>query len=139
MRALLSKSVLASRYALFAALSMLANIGMQAAVVHSTPESPLMVSMLAGTGAGFAVKYVLDKYWIFFDGWSGYAQEARKVTLYGIFGILMTVFFWGTEVTFLFLWKTSLAKYTGAVLGLTAGYTMKYMLDRRFVFGPGNA
>jgi hypothetical protein len=38
------------------------------------------------------------------------------------------------EVAFWAVWGTSLAKYTGAVLGLAIGYAAKYALDRQFVF-----
>jgi hypothetical protein len=94
----------------------------------------LEASILAGTGVGFAVKYVLDKYWIFFDRTSGSAAEVRKLLLYGLSGVLTTALFWAIEIGCWKAWGTDIAKYSGAVVGLGIGYVMKYLLDRRFVF-----
>jgi len=120
------------RYALFAAISTLVNLGTQESVLRIFPVLP--VSIAAGTLVGFAVKYVLDKRWIFFDGYDGHAREARKVVLYGLFSIVTTVVFWGFELSFWAIWRTATAKYAGAVLGLAIGYTAKYVADRHLVF-----
>jgi hypothetical protein len=42
--------------------------------------------------------------------------------------------FWITEITFDAAWESDLAKYVGAVVGLSIGYVLKYYLDKRFVF-----
>jgi putative flippase GtrA len=122
------------RYALFAAISTLMNLGTQELVVRSSPIAPLTISIVAGTIVGFAVKYALDKRWIFFDGYDGHAREALKIALYGIFSVLTTLVFWGFEVAFWIFWRTDLAKYCGAVLGLALGYAAKYLIDRNLVF-----
>jgi putative flippase GtrA len=80
------------------------------------------------------VKYVLDKRWIFYDGYAGGRQELRKVILYGLFSVITTLVFWSFEVAFWTIWRTDAAKYAGAVLGLAIGYAAKYALDRTFVF-----
>ena len=49
---------IAIRYVLFAIVSTLVNFATQEAVIR---VAPLGLSILAGTAAGFAVKYVLDK------------------------------------------------------------------------------
>src|SRR6516165_8287557 len=84
----------------------------------------------------FVVKYLLDKHWIFFDGYHGPGREARKIFLYGAFSVAMTLIFWGFEVGFLAVWKTDFAKYAGAVIGLALGNFLKYQLDRAFTFNP---
>jgi len=122
------------RYVIFAVLSTVANLATQEAVIRVTPVAELYVSILAGTAAGFALKYVLDKNWIFYDAYTSHAQEARKVTLYALFSVVTTLIFWSVEIAFWTIWRTDFAKYTGAVLGLAIGYTAKYMLDRNFVF-----
>jgi putative flippase GtrA len=122
------------RYLLFAAVATLANLAAQEAIVLLAPTAPLMLSILAGTGAGFVVKYVLDKKWIFYDAYTTHRDEVRKVTLYGLFSVLTTLVFWGFEVTFWTIWRTDLAKYTGAVLGLGIGYAAKFLLDQTYVF-----
>lgn len=123
------------RYSAFAAVATVTNILTQEAslsVYHG--NKALEASILAGTGMGFAVKYVLDKYWIFFDRTSGSSAEVWKILLYGLSGVLTTALFWAVEIG---CWKasgTDFAKYSGAVVGLGIGYVMKYLLDRRFVF-----
>lgn len=122
------------RYVLFAIVSTLANLVTQEIVVQIAPTAKLTLSILAGTVAGFAVKYVLDKYWIFYDAYTTPGHEAKKVLLYGLFSVATTCIFWGFEVTFWMMFKTDLAKYTGAVLGLAIGYAAKFSLDRNYVF-----
>ena len=125
---------IAARYVLFAVLSTIINFLTQEAVLHTFPWVPLMLPILAGTATGFAAKYVLDKKWIFFDGYSNGRDEARKIGLYGLFSIATTAIFWGFELTAWAIWQTDIAKYAGGALGLAIGYCAKYALDRRFVF-----
>ncbi|MGN7292564.1 GtrA family protein [Rhizobium sp. SAFR-030] len=122
------------RYVIFAVFSTLVNFAVQEAVVRTAPIAPLILSILGGTIAGFAVKYVLDKKWIFYDGYTSHAGEARKVALYGMFSVLTTIIFWSFEIAFWTIWETDFAKYAGGALGLAIGYVSKYTLDRRFVF-----
>ena len=122
------------RYVIFAVVSTVANLLTQEAVIQVVPVAALTLSMLAGTAVGFAVKYVLDKYWIFYDDYTTPQREARKVLLYGVLSVLTTCIFWGFEVAFWRIWGTDFAKYSGAVLGLAIGYAVKYTLDRKYVF-----
>jgi putative flippase GtrA len=123
------------RYGLFAMIATGANIGAQELAMRLSPVSPLAVSILTGTLVGFAVKYVLDKLYVFSDAYGTHAEEARKVILYGAFSVATTIIFWSVEVLFWHVWQTTAAKYAGAVLGLAIGYAAKFMLDRRYVFG----
>lgn len=125
---------IAIRYVLFAVVATLANLAAQEIVIRFAPVAPLAVSILAGTVAGFAVKYVLDKKWIFYDAFTTHREEARKISLYGLFSVATTLIFWGFEVTFWMIWRTDVAKYAGAVLGLAIGYAAKFVLDQAFVF-----
>jgi putative flippase GtrA len=122
------------RYVVFAVIATLANLATQEVVIRLAPVAPLTLSILAGTVAGFVLKYLLDKRWVFDDGYHGHRQELQKVTLYGAFSVGTTLIFWGFEIAFWTIWRTDLAKYTGAVLGLAIGYAAKFMLDRTFVF-----
>ncbi|WP_445504205.1 GtrA family protein [Microvirga sp. G4-2] len=122
------------RYVLFAILATLANLLTQEATMRLAPVAPLTLSILVGTVAGFILKYLLDKKWVFDDGYDGHKQELQKITLYGAFSILTTLVFWGFEIAFWAVWQTDFAKYSGAVLGLAVGYAAKFMLDRSFVF-----
>jgi len=122
------------RYVLFAVLATVANLLAQEATIRLSPIAPLTLSILIGTAAGFILKYLLDKKWVFDDGYDGHKQELQKITLYAAFSVVTTLIFWGFEVTFWILWRTDFAKYTGAVLGLAIGYAAKFALDRSFVF-----
>lgn len=126
---------LALRYVGFAVLSIIVNFGTQEAVITLAPHA-LALSILTGTAAGFAVKYVLDKVWIFNDRYTSGTAEFRKITLYSLFSVFTTLIFWSMEIAFWTVWQTDLAKYGGGLLGLTIGYLAKYALDRRFVFRP---
>ena len=120
------------RYVASAIVSTLANIGSQAA--SDLAGAPVTVSVGIGTVVGFAVKYLLDKLWIFEDRYAGRASEIRKILLYGAFSVVTTLVFWGFEFGFWRLWGTDAARYGGAVLGLAIGYAAKYTLDRTYTF-----
>ncbi len=122
------------RYVAFAAVATVANLATQELVLRVAPVASLALAILGGTVVGFAVKYVLDKRWIFDDGYSGARDEARKLSLYGLFSVFTTLIFWGFEVAFWAVFETKAAKYTGAVIGLAIGYALKYMLDRSYTF-----
>jgi putative flippase GtrA len=123
------------RYVLFAIFAGLANLATQEAAVRLLPPlAPIMLSVLAGTAVGFVVKYILDKHYIFLDGYDGHIAELRKVALYAAFSVATTAVFWGIELSFWYAWNTAAAKYAGAVLGLSLGNWLKYLLDRAWVF-----
>ena len=124
---------IAWRYIGFAVIATLANLGTQQIVIA---VAPLTVSIGAGTLVGFAVKYALDKHFVFFDAYSGRASEAVKILLYGLFSIVTTLVFWSFEAGFWAIWHNDLAKYSGAVLGLAIGYAAKFVLDKHFTFRP---
>ena len=52
-------------------------------------------------------------------------------------GVFTTLVFWGAELIFDTILPFDSAKFLGAAIGLGAGYTMKYFLDKRFVFRKG--
>jgi putative flippase GtrA len=122
------------RYVLFAIIAGAINLLTQKIVFGIASVQPLAVSILAGTAAGFIVKYFLDKHWIFFDEYGDSGQEVRKVILYASFSVAMTLVFWAFEIAFLAIGNTDFAKYTGAVVGLSIGNFAKYLLDRTFTF-----
>ncbi|MFL5162072.1 MAG: GtrA family protein [Microvirga sp.] len=122
------------RYVVFAGIATLANLATQEAMVRVAPLSPLALSIVMGTATGFILKYLLDKKWVFDDGYSGHRRELQKITLYGVFSVFTTLVFWSFEVAFWVIWRTDFAKYTGAVIGLAIGYAAKFVLDRAFVF-----
>jgi len=128
---------LVARYAAFAALATLCNLAVQRLVlaVPGVDRGVAFAAALAlGTLAGLLAKYLLDKRWIFDDRASGLGAHARRFSLYTLMGLATTAVFWGSETLFWLVWKTDAMREAGAVLGLAAGYAIKYRLDRRYVF-----
>lgn len=123
-------------YALFAALATLANLGGQRLVlaVLGDGDVAFLLALCCGTGTGLVVKYVLDRRWIFARGFERPAREAATFALYTLTGVFTTLLFWATEAAFWFATRSHAFREVGAVLGLCAGYALKYRLDRRFVF-----
>ena len=85
---------------------------------------------------GLAVKYMLDKRWIFADRSSGLRAHGQKFTLYALMGLATTAIFWAAETGAWLVWQSQFAREAGALMGLGIGYAVKYRLDRRFVFMP---
>lgn len=134
----MSALALSLRYAAFAILATLANLGTQRLVLMVDDGSAgFAAAVFAGTLVGLVLKYVLDKHWIFADRSTGMATHGRKFALYTAMGIVTTLIFWGTETLFWVVWKSDGMRELGAVLGLAIGYVTKYRLDRRFVFTEG--
>lgn len=128
-----------TRYAGFAVLAVIANLGVQRVVLWGSGAATVgagrfAAAMLAGTLVGLVVKYLLDKRWIFYDQTTGMRAQGAQFFLYALMGVATTLIFWVTETAFWIIWQTDLARETGAVLGLTVGYVTKYILDRRYVF-----
>jgi putative flippase GtrA len=127
----------AAAYALFALAATLTNLGTQrvASAVWPWPMRDL-AALAAGTGVGLVVKYLLDRRWIFAAEGRGAAQDLRAFVRYAATGILTTGIFWAIELGSLSVFRAEWARYAGGAVGLCLGYTAKYFLDRRLVFGP---
>ena len=123
------------RYAAFAVIAVLSNLGAQRAVLAVLPGGGgFVAALLVGTAVGLVVKYALDKRWIFQDRSTGVAAHGRRVSRYTLTGVVTTAIFWGSETLFWWAFGTHAMREVGAVIGLSIGYVMKYRLDRRFVF-----
>jgi len=94
----------------------------------------LFLAIIAGTIAGLTVKYFLDKKWIFSFTPSDAYDNARTFFLYSLMGVLTTFIFWVSESIFYFYFSFNGSQYIGAIIGLSVGYYLKYLLDRKFVF-----
>jgi putative flippase GtrA len=134
LRPALPTHVIFVRYVLFAVVSGLSNLAAQEFVVRVLPLAPIMASVLFGTGTGFLVKYLLDKRWIFLDTYDGHVAEIRKFVVYGLSGVGTTLLFWAIELGAWHIWQTVEAKYIGAVIGLSLGSWIKYLLDKQYAF-----
>lgn len=128
----LTRSGLIVRYAGFAALATVANLATQRVVlVVVAGEFALLLAIMAGTVCGLAIKYVLDRRWIFVDCPPASGSQFAR---YSATGIVTTALFWACEMAFWLISGNHILREIGAVLGLTVGYWVKYRLDRRFVF-----
>lgn len=130
-------AALALRYAGFAVVATLANLGAQRLVLAGADPvamQRLVLAMAVGTAVGLVVKYLLDKRWIFYDATTGARAQGAQFALYAAMGLVTTAIFWATETAFWMIWGTDAAREIGAVLGLAVGYVTKYLLDRRYVF-----
>lgn len=124
------------RYAGFAVLATLANLGTQRIVFFYGGDGAVSfaLAVAVGTLVGLVIKYVLDKRWIFYDVGQGVKDHSKKFSLYTAMGLVTTAIFWGMETAFWLIWQTTAMRELGAVIGLAIGYVVKYNLDRRFVF-----
>lgn len=128
------------RYAFFAAIATVANLALQRLVMGAAPTTfGYIAGVVLGTAVGLAVKFVLDKYYIFSDRSLEWGRTSRSFMLYSAMGIVTTLLFWAVETGFWMYWRTETMREAGAVLGLAIGYVVKYCLDRRFVFADAGA
>ncbi|GIX35568.1 MAG: hypothetical protein KatS3mg126_1347 [Lysobacteraceae bacterium] len=126
---------LAIRYTFFALIATAANIGAQDVVIRCySGASDILVSVIVGTGVGLAVKYLLDKRYIFRFRARSVAHDTWTFALYTIMGLATTMIFWGFEFAFQYAFKTKEMRYLGGAIGLAVGYLLKYHLDKHYVF-----
>jgi putative flippase GtrA len=122
-------------YVFFAALATAVNLASQwTSLELYRGQGALPLAMVCGTLTGLALKYALDRHWIFRDRSFGIVMHMRKFSFYTLMGIATTALFWLTELAFDALSPGGSLRFLGAVIGLAVGYTAKYRLDRRFVF-----
>ena len=130
---------IAFRYAVFAAAATLVNLATQAlSLAIYDGRYGLYVAMAFGTATGLAVKYVLDKRYIFYFKPTNLREDFGIFLLYSVMSVITTVIFWGTELLFEIMLDFDGAMYIGATIGLTIGYTTKYFLSKHFVFTRRN-
>jgi putative flippase GtrA len=122
-------------YGLFAGLAIAVNIGSQALMLALYDGSyAIYPAMLFGTFTGLIFKYLLDKQFIFNFRSTSVTEDLSRFSLYSLTGVFTTLLFWVTELSFDLLFASPSARYVGAVIGLSAGYLIKYQLDKRYVF-----
>ncbi|WP_245178182.1 GtrA family protein [Cupriavidus sp. AcVe19-1a] len=125
-------------YALFALIATAANIGAQDILVRSyTGPFQILLSVIAGTGVGLLLKYVLDKRFIFRFRARDASHDGRTFIMYTVTGLATTLVFWAFEFGFDYVFDTRGMRYLGAVIGLAIGYAAKFRLDRQYTFRPG--
>jgi putative flippase GtrA len=130
-----SSSKLVTLYILFAGLSTLLNITSQIVSMSIYKGTyAIEISILVGTLFGLPLRYFLEKRYIFSFKSKNLSHDGQLFILYSLMGVFTTVIFWGSEYVFHKLFHTDYLRYLGGVLGLSLGFYIKYMLDRKFVF-----
>jgi len=128
--------MIAIKYALFAVISALLNLLIQyLSLFVYVDVGSLYLAMFTGTLAGLVCKYILDKKYIFYHAPKSKANNIKRFILYTLTGGFITAIFWGVEIGFDMYFKEEIAKYAGAIIGLSIGYISKYFLDKKYVFG----
>ena len=126
---------IAFKYSLFALFATLLNLAAQESSIRIYDgEFAIVLAMALGTAVGLMSKYLLDKKYIFGFISTSHREDLGRFTLYGLTGIATTAIFWSFELGFDWLIGGRLARYVGAVIGLSIGYGVKYQLDKRYVF-----
>jgi putative flippase GtrA len=127
--------MIAAKYVLFAVIATLLNLfGQYASLSLYSGWGSLYLAIIVGTSSGLISKYIFDKKYIFYHQAENKTSEAKTFFFYVMTGGGTTIIFWTTEVLFDALWQVEIAKYVGAVVGLSIGYSIKYFLDKKYVF-----
>ncbi len=127
--------LLVLKYSFFALIATIINLITQfiSLAIYSQDFS-LYIAMFLGTITGLIAKYILDKKYIFYYVVKDKKEDSQKFILYSIMGVFTTLIFWGFEIGFDYIFDSEIAKYIGAIIGLSIGYITKYFLDKKFVF-----
>ena len=122
-------------YIFFAIIAMSINIYSQYLIftIYIT-EHTIYIAMLIGTTLGLISKYLMDKIYIFKYQINTLYDYSKNFAAYVFTGFFTTLIFWGFEYSFYILFDNDTAKYIGAIIGLSIGYTVKYILDKSYVF-----
>ncbi|MFT6093163.1 MAG: putative flippase GtrA [Pseudohongiellaceae bacterium] len=122
-------------YCICASIATAVNLLTQEATISFVNVSySLEMAIVAGTATGLISKYFLDKRFVFKNESTTARNSLAKFGAYSLTGVFTTLLFWGFEFSFDNYFGTKFARYSGAVIGLTIGYGIKYRLDKRFVF-----
>jgi len=145
-----------SLYMIFASLSILLNLVTQFVLRESflailpnfsnnvviigkiSLEYWFILSLGFGTLIGFIFKFIVDKFVVFEEKLTDnrkveLERTTKQITIYFGFAIFTTMIFWGFEFSFKILLEGNWY-LVGGLIGLIIGYTVKFILDRRFVF-----
>ena len=122
------------KYILFAMLAIIANIFFQfLTFTLINYEYELYLAIFNGTILGMILKYYLDKNYVF-NYVKNKFENKNIFFLYILTSTLTTIIFWLTEIWFKFNVNLQYSEYLGALIGLTLGYSLKYLLDKHLVF-----
>ena len=123
------------KYCFFAILATLVNLYVQRLILNiENSFTFLLYAIFCGTLIGLLIKFILDKYFIFFNYEKKIKDNSKMFLKYTIMGIFTTIVFWAIESVFWLIWQTEMMREIGAIIGLSIGYILKFGLDRKYVF-----
>ena len=123
------------KYILFSFISMLINIISQRIIFTlNSSEHVFTLAIITGTITGFISKYYFDKNFVFKDKTLLILDKSKQILKYAYFAVFTTLIFLTTEYLFWIIYNTHSAREIGAVIGLSIGYYLKYILDKKYVF-----
>jgi len=93
-----------------------------------------IIQLISGTIAGFIFKFIVDKFAIFKNAYAGFKHTSKQIIIYLLFAVITTIIFWGFEISFNHFFKFTNRDLFGGLIGLIIGYTIKFLLDRKWVF-----
>ena len=93
-----------------------------------------LIKIAVGTILGFMTKFVLDKFFVFREKQKSISHTFKQIIIYGFLAVFTTLIFWSFQLGFKLVFGSGVIEYIGAVLGLAIGYTIKFFLDKKFVF-----
>ncbi len=97
-------------------------------------ESVFLIQLILGTISGFIFKFIVDKFAIFKNSYAGLKHTSKQIIIYTLFAVITTIIFWGFEVFFKLIFTYDNRELIGGFIGLIIGYTIKYFLDKKYVF-----
>ncbi len=93
-----------------------------------------LLQMFTGIIAGFLVKFILDKFVVFKEKHKNFAHTLTQFFIYGALALITTFIFLAFEIAFKIIFDFNNSEIIGGFIGLVIGYTLKFFLDKIFVF-----
>jgi len=93
-----------------------------------------IIQLISGTVAGFIFKFIVDKFIVFREKHESIQKTSKQILVYLFFAVITTIIFWGFEISFNHFFVFCNRDLIGGFIGLIIGYTIKYLLDRKWVF-----
>ncbi len=135
-------------YMIFAVVATFVNIGSQFIIKSLLKNIPILnnfflnkeityyfiIQLVIGTGLGFLTKFFLDKIFVFKEKTEGFSKTIKQLIIYGLLALITTAIFWSFEFTFKLVFDFKNSEFVGGIIGLSIGYTVKFLLDKKFVF-----
>ena len=109
-------------YISFCILAMFCNLFVQRIFILTTFFIRYNHCYRNGYNYRFNSQIFLDKNWIFNNYEKSIFKNMKYFMKYSFFGIATTLIFWSFELSFLYIWKSELAREIGAIIKLSIGY-----------------